>query len=66
MAWGRGESNISRNERGPEFLGKCDVRSLIGRKIVTELPDAGQVSEEASQLRQTHPGQSSRLALFSN
>jgi len=26
--------------RGSELLGKCDVRSLIARKIVTELPDA--------------------------
>jgi hypothetical protein len=26
--------------RGSELLGKWDVRSLIARKIVTELPDA--------------------------
>jgi hypothetical protein len=42
MAWSRRESSLSRNERGSEFLGKCDVRSIIGRGIVTELPDAGQ------------------------
>ena len=45
MARNRSESGISRNSRSSELLGKHDVGGIIGRKIVTELPNAGQEHE---------------------
>ena len=40
MARSGGESTVSCNECSSEFLGKHDVGRIIGREIVTELPDA--------------------------
>src|SRR5690349_5362689 len=34
------EPAVTREERSAEFLGKHDVSSIIGRKIMAELPDA--------------------------
>jgi hypothetical protein len=42
MSPSRSESSIPCNQRGSEFLGKHDVSSIIGRKIVTESPNTGQ------------------------
>lgn len=42
MARGRGESTIPCKQRGSEFIGKHDIGSIVGRKIVTQLPNPGQ------------------------
>ena len=36
------ESTIPCNQWGSEFFGKHDVGGIIGRKIVTQLPDSRQ------------------------
>jgi hypothetical protein len=45
LASNRSKSRISRNQRSTELLGKHDVRGIIGRKIVPELPNAEQEDE---------------------
>ena len=41
MARSRSQSPVSRNDRRPEFFGQHDIGSVIGRKIVTQLPNPG-------------------------
>ena len=42
MASSRCELSFSCNWRNPEFLGKLDVGSIVGRKIVTQMRYARQ------------------------
>jgi hypothetical protein len=45
MSGCRSESSIPRNQRGSEVFGKHNVRSIVSRKIMTQLPNPGQELE---------------------
>src|SRR5580704_3579104 len=42
MARGRSESTVPRNQRSSELFGQDNVGSIVGRKIVAQLPNPGE------------------------